>query len=285
MRIAITGSNGFIGKELVSFFLSSNHEVLLLQRREPDSLPNRSTYQRYDLSLPELMPDLTGVDVLIHAAYMPYTPTNNASEKNIKGTMALYTLCIEKGIQFVFLSSMSAHENALSQYGKHKLQLEKLLDPGKCLILKLGLVIGKEGLFNRINNSLNKMPITILIDRGKQMVQPVYIGDVVKVIAKCITEKRTGSYTVAVNRAYSMKELFSTIAAKAGKKPVFISVPYWVVNSGIRLIELLHLPFPVSRENLLGLKQLHTTDTSSDIQRLGITLLDLQQSIDSSSSS
>lgn len=280
MRIAITGANGFIGGELVKHFLAKGDEVLLMQRTKPVQLAKETTYLPYDLNEPDalILPD--GIDAFIHAAYMPYTPTNNASSVNIKATLALYTYCIGKGIQFVFFSSMSAHANALSEYGKHKFELEKQLDSSKCLILKLGLVIGKDGLFSRIYDSFSKMPFAILVGGGEQPVQPIYIGDVVNVIDKCVTEKRTGIYTMAVNKVYTMHQLFSAIAAKAGKKPLFISVPYGLVEFGIGVIAALHLPFPVSKENLLGLKQLQAINTSADIDKLGISLLDLKESID-----
>jgi nucleoside-diphosphate-sugar epimerase len=145
-------------------------------------------------------------------------------------------------------------------------------------------VIGKDGLFSRIYNSFKKMPLAVLVGGGKQPVQPVYIGDVVKAIAQCVVQNRTGIYTLAVNKVYTMKELFTAIANKAGKKPFFISVPYWVVSFGIGAVESLHLPFPVSRENLLGLKQLQSADTSEDLKTLGVTLLDLKESINASSS-
>jgi nucleoside-diphosphate-sugar epimerase len=115
---------------------------------------------------------------------------------------------------------------------------------------------------------------------GKQPVQPVYIGDVVKVIGQCVVARRTGKYTLAVNRVYSIRQLYTAIAGKAGKKPIFIPVPYRVVSWGIGVVEFFHLPFPVSTENLLGLKQLQPVDTSADLKTLGVTLLDLKQSID-----
>lgn len=280
MRIAITGSNGFIGHELVSCFLAKGNEVLLLQRKRPGQLLPGTFFQEYDLNKPGTLSGLEGVDVVIHAAYMPFNATDNASEKNIKGTLALYHLCLTRGIQFVFLSSISAHAHALSQYGKHKYELEQQLDNRKCLILKLGLVIGKDGLFNRIYQSFKKMPFAVLIEGGSQPVQTVYIGDVMKVIADSIVAKRTGIYTIASPEVYTMKELLTAIANKAGRKPLFISVPYWMVSSGIDIIELLHLPFPVSNENLLGLKQLQATDTGADLNKLGLSLLDLKSSID-----
>lgn len=280
MRIAITGSNGFIGNELVSYFLLKGDEVLLLQRSKPEQLPTNAFYQMFDLNKTGTEPVLDGVDALIHTAYMSFTPSNNASNINIEGTLKLYGHCLSKGVQFIFLSSMSAHANALSEYGRHKYELEQRLDSNKYLILKLGLVIGNGGLFSRIYDSFKKMPFSILVKGGMQPVQPIYIGDVVQVIAKSINEKRTGKYTLAVNRVYTMKELFTAIAAKAGKRPLFISVPYWLVSFGIGLVELLHLSFPVSKENLLGLKQLRPADTGADLIKLNVTPLDLKSSID-----
>ncbi len=277
MRIAITGSNGFIGSELVSHFLGKGDEVIMLQRKIPAVLPAGATFQQYDLNKPGalLLPENT--DVLIHTAYIPYTVGGYASEKNIEGTLALYNLCLSKGIYFLFFSSMSAHANALSQYGKHKFAIEQLLDKDKCLVLRPGLVIGKRGLFSRIYQSLKKMPLAVLVNGGNQPVQPVYINDLVKATDQCILQHRTGLYTVAINKVYTMRRLFAAIARKAGVRPVFISVPYWLVEAGLKTITTLHLPFPVSEENLLGMKQLIATDTSADIKALDITLLDLDE--------
>jgi hypothetical protein len=57
-------------------------------------------------------------------------------------------------------------------------------------------------------------------------------------------------------------------------------VPYWLISLGIGIVEFLHLPFPVSSENLLGLEQLRAEDNSADLEKLGIQPLDLQSSID-----
>ena len=279
MRIAITGANGFIGSQLVNYFITNGYEVLLLQRNQPAKMLAGATYAHYDLNDPTVLPALENVDALIHTAYMPYTTTNGANEKNVQGTLALYNLCLAKQIYFVFLSSMSAHENALSVYGKHKYELQNTLDTHKCLILRLGLVIGQQGLFSRLNQSLRKSPFVFLAGGGQQPIQPVYIDDVVKVIVESLSIKRTGIYTLAEARVYTMRELFMAIAKKAGKKPVFIDVPYWVVATGINFIELLHLPFPVSKENLLGLKQLQSFDTRSDLEKLSIRPVSLKEAL------
>ena len=279
MRIAITGANGFIGSRLVDYFLALGHEVLLLQRVQPKLIPAGASYAAYDLNNPEDLPSLKNIDALIHTAYMPFSSTNGATEKNLKGTLALYNLCIEQKIYFVFLSSMSAHQNALSEYGKHKFELQQQLDRSKCLILRLGLVIGPQGLFSRLSKSLGKSPFMFLAGGGLQPIQPVYIDDVARVIAESVSIKRTGIYTLAEARVYTIRDLFLAIAEKAGKRPIFIDVPYWIIGAGIGMVELLHLPFPVSKENLLGLKQLKSSSTQADLDKLGINPLSLHEAL------
>jgi len=182
-------------------------------------------------------------------------------------------------VLFVFLSSMSAHENALSDYGKHKFEIEQKLEKEQCLILKLGLVLGKQGLFSRIQSSIQKTGLAVLIGGGKQPVQVIYIGDLLLCLDTCITEKRTGSYCLAYPEIYTMKDLFKEIADKIKRKVYFISIPYALVSMGISAIGLLHLPFPVSHENLLGLKQLRAFDTSKDLKILGLSLMSLKQAL------
>lgn len=279
MRIAITGANGFIGGRLADYFLALGHEVLLLQRMQPEHIPAGASYAAYDLNTPQDLPSLKNVDALIHTAYMPFSSSNGATEKNLKGTLALYNLCIDQKIYFVFLSSMSAHQNALSEYGKHKFVLQQRLDHSKCLILRLGLVIGSKGLFSRLSKSLSKSPFMFLAGGGLQPIQPVYIDDVVEVIAESLSIKRTGIYTLAEARVYTMKELFLAIAEKAGKKPIFIDVPYWIIGAGISMVELLHLHFPVSKENLLGLKQLEPSTTQADLDKLGVNPVSLREAL------
>lgn len=280
MRIAITGSNGFIGSELTRHFLSEGHEVLLLQRRAPEMLSPGAQFIPYDLNDAPRLPELPSFDALIHTAFIPFSKSNSSSsQKNIEGTMALYQYCLAHHIQFVFLSSLSAHEQALSQYGKHKFELEQKLDAAHCLILKLGLVVGQSGLFHRIQSSLKKSPFIFLVGGGHQPLQPVSVQEVVNVIAQSIREKRNGRFLLASPRAYSLKEICSIIAAQANRKPVFIPVPYWLAEWGIRLVETLHLPFPVSNENLLGLKQLRAFDTKADLKQLGVHIGPLEAKI------
>ena len=156
MKIAITGSNGFIGGELVNYFLSKGDEVLLLQRKAPGTLAAGASYAQYDLSEPAKLPDLSGFNALIHTAYMPFKPETVPVKEILNPTLSLYKQCKKQGVLFVFLSSMSAHANASSEYGKHKYGLEQKLGKENCFDIEARTGSGQTRLSQPDTNNSKK---------------------------------------------------------------------------------------------------------------------------------
>lgn len=271
MRIGITGSNGFIGSALTNYFLSVGHEVFLLQRKKPDVLRPKTVYCHFDLNEQNDVEEyVSGLHVLIHTAFIPELNGNHSSQKNIERTLALSNACLKHQVYFVFLSSLSAHEEALSAYGKHKFELENKLEKSASLILKLGLVTGTEGLYSRIKSIAAQSKFILLVGGGNQPEQTVAVEDVVKVIASCIHQKLTGIYFLASPEVVTLKEIFADLASQAGTKPVFIPVPFFIAEIGIGLLQLLQISSPVSKENLLGLKRMRAFDTKADWEKFGL---------------
>ncbi|MCW3128145.1 MAG: hypothetical protein JWO03_3803, partial [Bacteroidetes bacterium] len=204
----------------------------------------------------------------------------DSSEFNIRGTLALEKACHEAGVKFVFLSTMSAHGEAISRYGKHKYDIEQLLDRSKDLIFKLGLVVGKKGLFDTIKTAISKGAFIPLVGSGSQPIQTIAVTDVSKIIEHAVKNKMTGAYTIGTEKVYTLRDLYAAIAARLGKKPTFVSVPYFVVSFALGTIEALRIPFNVSQENLLGLKQLKAFDTKQDLEKLNVPIMDMDETLD-----
>ena len=278
MRIAVTGATGFVGGELVSYLTKQGHEVIKLQRKSI----TEANEQFFDMRSKDSIPDLSGIDALIHTAFLKYDKKvlYDSSEINIDTTLALEKACHKSGTQFVFLSTMSAHCEAISQYGKHKYDLEQKLDLSKNLIFRLGLVIGRKGLFDTIKTAISKGAFIPLVGNGSQPIQIILVTDVCRTIEKAIAAKMCGSYTIGTEKVYTLKDLYAAIAVRLNKKPIFISVPYGLVDLVLSTIEALRIPFNVSKENLLGLKQLKAFETKKDLDTLGISILDMDEALD-----
>ncbi len=278
MKIAVTGATGFVGGELVRYLTAAGHEVIKLQRRTAGAPDERF----YDLRSVDSIPDLTGVDAVVHTAFLKYDKKNlpDSSEFNIRGALALEKACHASGTKFVFLSTMSAHSEAISRYGKHKYDIEQQLDKSKDLILRLGLVVGRKGLFDTIKTAISKGAFIPLVGSGSQPIQTIAVTDVCRIAEKAISENITGAYTIGTERVYTLRDLYAAIAARLGKKPTFVSVPYGVVSLALGTIETLRIPFNVSQENLLGLKQLKAFETKEDLQKLGVSIMDMDETLD-----
>jgi nucleoside-diphosphate-sugar epimerase len=272
MRIAITGSSGFIGSQLAHAFIERGHHVTLMQRRPPENLPNGAQYLPFDLRAPSL-PDPAGLTAIVHCAVMFHGPTDmDAEQVNISATLALRDHCRAHDIHFVFLSTMSAHEEAESVYGRHKYRLEQMMTLPNETVLKLGLVIGTSGgLFQRIQKTVARLPVIPLIDGGRQPVQVIPLEDVTEAVLTVTQNSQSGFYLLGSEEVYSLRTCYQLIARNQAKKPCFFSIPFWIPSFVFEGLAYLPVTIPITKENLLGLKHLRSFSTANDLKRLGLT--------------
>jgi nucleoside-diphosphate-sugar epimerase len=278
MRIAITGSSGFIGAELGQHFLQRGDQVVMMQRSAPKRLADGAFFLPFNLRSPQL-PEPTGLSAMVHCAVMAKSANDqDAEEVNFVATLLLRDFCRKHGISFIFLSTMSAHEDAESVYGRHKFRLERMLDHPMETVLKLGLVVGASGgLFQRIAASIQKSPIIPLVDGGRQPVQTVAVEDVCRIVSKVVDEGLGGKFLIGSTEVISLRELYIRIAAEQDRRLRFISLPYVVFDAVLTVLTLLPVRLPVSKENLLGLKHLRSFDTAADLSLLGVILKPLAE--------
>lgn len=281
MKVAITGSSGFIGSELVKYLLNRDYKIILMQRKNPAQLSNNTEYVHFDLSNP-IFPENTTPDVLIHCAVIAKSKKNpDAYIQNISSTLKIRDYCRRNHIHFIFLSTMSAHENAISEYGKHKFELEKYLDENKDTILKAGLVIGQSGgLFNNIRKTIEHTRIIPLVNGGNQPLQTLDVNELCALIEKVLKEKIKGKFTVASSQIVSLKQFYEMIAKAQGKEVKYISLPYGAVYFALYAAELVGIELAAGIENLKGLKQLKSFDTTNDMKKIGIMLSSPQVTIE-----
>lgn len=127
--IAITGGTGFVGGHVVARALAAGHHVRALTRRAQPARPG-VTWIEGALDRPESLQRLTdGADAVLHIAGVV-----NAADRagfaagNIDGTAAMLAATTQAGLsRFVHVSSLSAREPGLSDYGWSKAEGDRLV--------------------------------------------------------------------------------------------------------------------------------------------------------------
>ncbi len=274
--IAITGAGGFIGDALVKHFLEKGHEVIALNRTP---LPSTSSHERlqfihYDL-LKEIDVDaLKKADAIIHCAFTKWNEENiNADEINIRASLRLADFCERENKQFVFMSSFSAHEDALSHYGKHKFELEKKLRK-KHLIIKAGLVIGERGLFKEMSRLVATKKIIPVVGKGDQPVQWIHISELVYAIDNLLSKKLKGVFALASEKSITFLQMLENIASGQKKSVYFIFIHPLITEI---ILKVLGKRAPFTKENLLGLLQLRKFETAESLTQSEIKVDDLSR--------
>jgi nucleoside-diphosphate-sugar epimerase len=115
VRIAVTGATGFIGHHTVAHLLACGYTVTALGRRP--SRHGGAAFAPFDLDGPE--PDLSGHDVLIHAALSHVPGRFRGGEgdapadflsRNLDGTLRLFAAARAQGVRrILFLSTRAVY--------------------------------------------------------------------------------------------------------------------------------------------------------------------------------
>lgn len=277
-KIAITGSTGFVGKELVRHFADKGWQVVTLSR-QPDTSSSSSNISNviYNLEDAPNPDDLKGVDYIVHAAYV-----KNNLDLNIEAADRLLDASKKAGVkQILFISSMSAHDNASSIYGRQKRIIEKKFMEANRICLRPGLIAGNGGIFASILNAAKRYHVIPVISGGNQPVQLINLGDLVIAIEKLVSSNDSRIVTVAHPSAISYKSLYKSLCKKLQIKVLFLPLPYWLAYITFGIIGFVKPEIGIGKDNLAGLKKLETADTRASMKDLGFVLPPIEEYITS----
>ena len=273
--VVVSGATGFLGSALCAHFASRGYRVRGLARNNA-AIPSRiERVEWFSCQLPDHVGEdafAGGVEALIHCAFETrFVNLERARAVNLEGSKRLFEAARRQGVKrIVFVSSLAAHEGAISFYGRSKLEVESLLDPERDVAIRPGHILGEGGVFWRTVYSIRKLPFIPLFFGGHQQVQTVALPDVCEAIQLTLEKGISGVVRVAVNEVLSLREFYSAVAACMGKRPLFVSLPGGFVLHLLRLAERLGFSLPLSSDNLMGLKRLRTFDVRCDLKRLGL---------------
>lgn len=270
--VLITGAGGFIARHLAHTLHGAGLRVLGASHSAA-SLPG---YQRvYPASLGDtLLPALASepVAAVVHTAL---AAGPDAYRLNVEGTTRWLDEGRAAGVGVqILLSTLSAEQGALSDYGRAKWTLERRFVAADEVAFRLGVVVGDGGMYARIRQSATRLPLTPLLDGGQQWLYVVGIDALCVVLRDAISSRGVGlrgrPWNVVQPEPITLRTLVEAIQRQAGKRSLLLSVPTKPVLAGLRLAESVPmLRLPVTSSNVRGLIQQGQRRYPSDWERFG----------------
>lgn len=283
--VAVTGASGMLGLYVCDSLSRRGWEVRALVRDPGAFRSGRPGIRAGRCDLPDEIDTavLQDASALVHCAYATrVTDEREAKRVNEEGTRRLLDAARQAGVPtFVFISSVAASPDAPNYYGRSKHALEGLLDPGRDLIIRPGLILARHGhgLFQQMRDIMRRTHVFPLFGGGRQPLQTVHVEDVCEVLARALDRGITGAINVAEPTPVSLAEFVRMLARRLGMRCLFLPLPLGPVLAAVRLMEVLHLPFPLKSESLLGLKGLRQVPVADDLRRLDMVVRTAAESL------
>ena len=247
LKILITGSSGFIGKQLVKKLYKKNN-LLLLDKKKFSK--KNTQYFKIDLMDKNKLENFfinNKFDIIIHLASEIFDDDKNVYNYNTTTSKNLIKLAEKYNINhLIFTSTFSIYErnynfpikenqkpSAKNFYGKSKYQVEKIIKRSKIkkfTILRIPVVVGKARshrmgiLFELIRNNL---PL-VLINDGKHKIHFISVDQLTEIIEKCLRLKNRNLLNVGTNFTYTFKENIEYLLQKSKSNSKIINVNYYL---------------------------------------------------------
>jgi nucleoside-diphosphate-sugar epimerase len=283
--IAVTGANGLIGSACCAALARSGATVRALVR-DPAAHHELADDAHGGVFRFDLAGDLDEqslrppVRALIHCAYLIDDYGRGAADAiNVGGTRRLMERCRRNGVaQFVFISSLAAHDQARSVYGKRKWRLENEMDPAWAATVKPGTVVGPGGVFARLRAIVRAAPI-LPVFYARHRIQTVFIDDLSAAIVQTVARSLTGRLIVAERAGIALADFYRGIAQLEGKRIRAVPFPGELALMLVRAAQALSIRPPITADNLLGIRHIRHADPQPSSALLGVSPRDYWSSL------
>lgn len=241
ITLAITGGTGFVGKTVIRLALDQGYHVRALTRRAQDPREGVTWVQGALDNGAALETLAKGADAIIHIAGVVNAPDKAGFEAgNVAGTLTMVEAAKAAGVErFVHVSSLSAREPQLSDYGASKARGETVVQASSLnwTIVRPPAIYGPADteIFEMFKMAAKGV---VLLPPGGRM-SAIEVSDLAHLLLALATEREeTTGAIFEVDDGHPGGWLHQDFAAALGKavgrRVTTLSVPRWALNWGAR---------------------------------------------------
>jgi uncharacterized protein YbjT (DUF2867 family) len=245
--LLLTGATGSIGSRLLPLLLEQGEDVRCLVR-EPRRLGERRVDVQIalgdlgEMSDPYLVRQaLRGVDTVVHlAATIRDQPPRRIEELNGLATVRLLRAAERSGVRrFVFFSALNASAAQRTRFFRAKWLAERAVtsSPLQTTVFAPSIVYDHSDPWITLLKRFSFLPAMPVSGEGRARFQPIWADDVARCVMGALGRESAPRYELAGPETMDYDEMSDLVSRLAGRpRP------------------LVHLPLPLVRAGLIGLR-------------------------------
>lgn len=262
MKLLITGGTGIIGKEIINLSLIDGFTVNVLTRNK--SLHSKRDGLKYFYWNPDKKiingESLEGVDAVINLS--GFNVINYWSKRNklkilnsrVKSTEFILAEINKRKIKlksFISASGIAAYKSSYCNYYTENdiasdknsfinqvvinweskvLEYKKIMPYTSFSIMRVGLVLSKEGGLYKISNKLARFYLLSPIGSGEQWQSWIHVNDVATAFVRSSKESWEGFYNLVSPTPVTQKVMLESIVKNINRKIIFPNIPVKFLN-------------------------------------------------------
>ena len=274
MDVLVAGGTGFIGTNLVAELLARDHDVTVLARDPDDAdLPADVEAVAGDVTAYDSIESaVAGHDAVVNLValsplFKPKGGNEMHDEVHRHGTENLVAAAEAGDVsRFVQMSALGADPDGSTAYIRAKGRAETHVTDSDLdwVILRPSVVFGEGGEFVSFTKKLAPPVLTPLPGGGKTKFQPIWVGDLVPMLADCVVEdKHVGeAYELGGPEQLSLADVAKLAHGAAGRSVTVLPVPMALAGIGLSIGG--KIPgFPMGADQYRSLQFDNTTDDNA----------------------
>jgi NADH dehydrogenase len=194
LRIVITGSTGFVGKNIRKVLHKKGAKLFSISRKNFPNYKYETKIISPHISIDDISKKIKNCHAFVHLIGIGHQSANSTFQSvNVELTKKVIQLCYKSKIKkIIYVSGLGVSKNSTSAYFISKFQAEQAIIRSGLdyTILRASYIIGKDDhLTKNLKAQMKTKQITIP-GSGKYHLQPVFVDDVGEIIYKAMTSKK-----------------------------------------------------------------------------------------------
>lgn len=241
-EVIVLGGTGFLGRRVVRALLGRGHAVAV-GTRFPEKIDRLSgqwdrPVRAVQLDLKDreaLGRALSGAGAVVNCIGL-YVETRTETFRGVHVEAARAIAEVVKAAgdcRLIHISGIGASRNSPSAYVCARAEGDDAVRTTcpDAVILRPSVLFSRDGaFFGDLDAIIRRLPIVPLFGDGGTRLQPVYVGDVAEAVCRVLDRGGTAGmvYDLGGPEVLTYREILSRLAARAGRRRLFLPVPFTV---------------------------------------------------------